>query len=67
MKYLIAGILGPIFWLVVLTASLWLVRRYAPEWERVLWSKPTDWLRMLRAIPGAFRRASTGDNLPAKG
>lgn len=46
-KYLIAGLLGPLFWLIVLSVSLWLVRRYFPKAERVLWSKPTDWPRML--------------------
>lgn len=47
-KYLVAGILAPFFWLIVLGVSLWLVRKLAPSWERVLFSKPTDWPRMLR-------------------
>ena len=50
MKYALAGFLVPFFWLLVLSLSLWLVRKLAPSWERILWSKPTDWLRMLRAI-----------------
>lgn len=54
-KYLIAGVLGPLFWLIVLSVSLWIVRRYFPRAERILWSKPTDWPRMLREALRALR------------
>lgn len=54
-KYLIAGIIAPFFWLIVLSISLWLVRRFCPGWERVLWSKPTDWPRMLREALSGHR------------
>jgi hypothetical protein len=36
MTYAIAAFLQPIFWFCALGLSLWLVRRYAPGWERVL-------------------------------
>lgn len=43
MSYLIAGLLGPIFWLVTLSVALWLVRKFVPSWEKVLFMKiPMD-------------------------
>lgn len=36
MTYALAAILQPLFWLIALSVSLWLVRRYAPKWEQVL-------------------------------
>ena len=43
--WLLAGILGPLFWWVTLSLILWLIRRFAPSWEKPLfrkWPDPTD-------------------------
>lgn len=38
--YFIAGVLRPVFWVVILSVVLWLVRRLLPpQWERVLFRK----------------------------
>ena len=43
MSYLLAGLLGPIFWLVTLSVALWLVRKFVPSWEKTLWMRiPND-------------------------
>lgn len=39
MAYLLAGLIGPLFWLVTLSVILWLVRKFAPKWEKVLFMK----------------------------
>ncbi len=38
MKYLLAGILGPLFWLLVLSTALWLTRRLFPRAESWLFA-----------------------------
>ena len=47
MKYLLAGILGPLFWLLVLSTALWLARRYCPRAEAILFSSPLTALKKL--------------------
>lgn len=43
MSYLLAGLIGPIFWLIVLSVALWIVRRFFPKWEKILFQKiPKD-------------------------
>jgi hypothetical protein len=39
MEWLLAGLIAPFFRLLVLTPILWLVRRFAPSWEKVLFQK----------------------------
>ena len=39
MKWLLAGILLPIFWWIVLSVALWFVRRFFPKWEKSLFRK----------------------------
>lgn len=40
---MLAAILGPIFWVLILTPILWIVRRFFPKWEKVLFMKiPKD-------------------------
>lgn len=37
MEYFLAGLLRPLFWIVLLGSLLWLVRKLCPpSWERVL-------------------------------
>jgi hypothetical protein len=38
MKYLLAGIIGPLFWLLVLSTALWLTRRFLPRAESWLFA-----------------------------
>lgn len=43
LRYLVAGIVGPFFWLVLLAVILWIVRRFFPKWEKFLFQKiPRD-------------------------
>lgn len=37
--YVIAGLLGPFVRLIIYTPILWLVRKVAPSWERILFGK----------------------------
>ena len=46
-KYGLAGIVAPLFWLVVLSVALWLVRRYLPRAERTLFDPVSVTLRRL--------------------
>lgn len=40
MVYFIAGLLRPLFWIVVLGLILWAVRKFLPpRWERILFRK----------------------------
>lgn len=39
MSYLAAALIGPFFWLVTLSVALWLVRKFAPSWEKILWMR----------------------------
>jgi hypothetical protein len=40
---ILAAILGPLFWWIVLGLILWLVRKFKPEWEKTLFQKiPND-------------------------
>jgi hypothetical protein len=42
-SYLLAGLIGPFLWLVGLAVLLWLVRRFFPKWEKILFMKiPND-------------------------
>jgi hypothetical protein len=51
MKYLLAGIIGPLFWLLVLSAALWFTRRFLPRAESWLFASPLTGLkRLARAI-----------------
>lgn len=38
MKYMVAGFLAPLFWLLVLSLALWLTRRYLPKAESWLFA-----------------------------
>lgn len=38
LKYAVIGIAIPLFWWVTLSTILWLVRKFAPRWERTLFS-----------------------------
>lgn len=35
----LGSLLAPFFWLLVLGVALWLVRRFAPKWEKTLFRK----------------------------
>jgi hypothetical protein len=35
----LGSLLAPFFWLLVLSVALWLVRRFFPKWEKVLFRK----------------------------
>lgn len=39
MKWLLAGLIAPIFWWVTLSLCLWFVRRFCPKWEKTLFQK----------------------------
>jgi hypothetical protein len=59
MSYLIAGVLAPLFWLLVLSVSLWLVRRYVPGAESWLFAPLCVTVRRSwRALTRALRRAA---------
>lgn len=45
MKNLIAGLLAPFFWLIVLSLSLWVTRRFFPRAESWLFAPLTVTLR----------------------
>lgn len=54
MSYILAALLGPIFWLVTLSIALWLVRKFAPSWEKTLWMRiPNDPPGKVRTSPPA--------------
>lgn len=53
--WLLAGLVGPLFWWVVLGLSLWLVRLVAPSWERFFF---TDLLTLVRQRIQAARRVA---------
>lgn len=38
-KYLLAALIGPFFWWVLLGTILWIVRRFFPRWEAILFRK----------------------------
>ncbi len=59
MKYFVAALIAPFFWLVVLSVSLWLVRRFLPRAEPILFADPITGLhRLWQAIRAALRRRS---------
>ena len=39
MEYLLAGLIGPWLWWLLLGFILWLVRKFAPKWEKTLFMK----------------------------
>lgn len=47
MKYALGALLAPLFWLVVLSVSLWIVRRWFPRAEAILFASPVTGLRRL--------------------
>jgi hypothetical protein len=51
LKYLIAGLIGPFFWLIVLSVCLWLTRKLFPKAESWLFAPLSVTVRrVLRAI-----------------
>lgn len=46
-KYAIGAALAPLFWLVILSVSLWIVRRWFPRAEAILFASPVTGLRRL--------------------
>lgn len=59
MKYLVAGFLAPFYWLIVMSVSLWLIRKFKPKWEPILFGSITAAMRRLwRALRAGLRRAS---------
>jgi hypothetical protein len=46
-KYAIGAALAPLFWLVILSVSLWIVRRWFPRAEAILFASPITGLRLL--------------------
>jgi hypothetical protein len=38
MKYMLAGLIAPFFWLIVLSAALWATRRFLPRAESWLFA-----------------------------
>jgi hypothetical protein len=65
MKYLLAGIIGPLFWLLTLSTALWMVRRYWPRAESILFASPLTLLRRAhRAIQAARHRSESTTSLP---
>ena len=56
-QFAIGGALMPFFWLIVLSVALWIVRRWFPRAEAILFASPTVGLRRLwRAIREARHR-----------
>lgn len=51
MKYFLAGIIAPFFWLIVLSVALWLTRRFLPRAESWLFAPlGVTVRRLLRAV-----------------
>ena len=48
----------PVFWLLVLTLCKWAVRRWKPEWERILWMPLSSLIIQLQRRFRANRRSS---------
>jgi hypothetical protein len=38
-SFVLGGFFAPFFWLFVMSVALWATRRFAPRWERPLFSK----------------------------
>ena len=57
MKYAVAGLLAPFFWLIVLSVSLWLTRKFFPQAESWLFAPLSVTIgRAWRAMRAALRR-----------
>lgn len=51
MKYFIAGVIQPFFWLIVLSLALWATRKWFPRAEAILFASPLTGLkRLVQAI-----------------
>jgi hypothetical protein len=58
MKYFLAGLLQPFFWLIVLSVALWLTRKWFPRAESILFAPPLTGLRRLVQAIQQRRRPS---------
>ncbi len=58
MSYFLAGVLRPFFWLIVLSISLWAVRKCFPRAEKYLFGPafPTIGLAVRRLVRAIRRR-----------
>lgn len=71
MKYFVAGLLAPLFWVLVIAIPLFLVRRYFPRAEKYLFGSVTyglGWItgRTLGLLRRATRRQASSVVRPSR-